>query len=379
MKLTAKTLYGLEDMLAKELTELGASDIEPVNRAVLFNGTLETLYRVNYCSRTALSVLMPLSEFTIRSGDDLYKSALKIKWTDYMDVADTFSVIPVVNSKLFGHTGYPALVVKDAIADFFRNKKGRRPSVDLSDPAIIINLHISNDRVNISLDSSGLPLFMRGYRVIQGDAPLNEVLAAGIIHLSGWNGSDPLLDPMCGSGTIPIEAGLIACNIPPGRFRNHFGFFKWKNYDSRLFKSIKEEADRKIICSPVKITAGDISNIAVKQCNINIKSAGLQDMISVEVSDFKNLKAGLSNGYLIINPPYGKRIRTEDMGILYNMIGTTLKYNFAGNKAWILTAGKENLDHIGLKTVKRYKLFNGAIECILAGYEIYEGSRKVKK
>ena len=376
MHLTAKTLYGLENVLAKELAGLGATDIRPVNRAVLFDGSRETLYRVNYCARTALSVLMPVSEFRITSKEDLYAKTLKVNWSDYMDADDTFSVVPVVNSKLFGHTGYPGLVVKDAIADFFRRKRGRRPSVSTSDPVIIVNLHISNDRVNISLDSSAVPLFKRGYRTEQGPAPLNEVLAAGIIMLSGWNGSDPLLDPMCGSGTIPIEAALIAGRIPPGKFRSFFGFSRWKDFDKELFSKVKKESDGMILSSSATIRASDISEAAVKQAEVNIEQAGLSGLISVEISDFRNVRSVFRDGYVFMNPPYGQRLMPDDLDNLYNMIGSALKHNFPGNKAWIITSDKEYLKNVGLKPIIRHKLYNGAIECILAGYELYEGSRK---
>ncbi len=379
MNLTAKTLFGLENVLAKELEELGASAIRPVNRAVLFTGGKDTLYRINYCARTALSVLMPVGEFRIASKEELYSKAHKISWSDFMDPDNTFSVVPVVNSPLFGHTGYPGLVVKDAIADFFRKKNGRRPSVDTTDPDLIVNLHISNDRVTVSLDSSGLALYKRGYRLQQGPAPLNEVLAAGILKLSGWNGSDPVLDPMCGSGTIPIEAAMIAYNIPPGKFRNSFGFSRWKDFDNRMFGRIKDKADSAIKFSPVNISAGDISERAVSITAANLEKAGLSGHVSVEVADFRNCKSSFTNGYVFLNPPYGQRIKPEDIAGLYSMIGSGLKHNFPGNKAWIITSEKEYLKNIGLKPVAKYKLFNGAIECTLTGYELFKGSGKKPK
>ena len=231
MKFVAKTLYGLEKVLAEELTGLGAADVQAVNRAVLLKVIKNLLYRVNYCARTALSVLMPVADFRIRSKDDLYNGGSKIEWDRYMDADDTFSIVPVVNSPHFDHTGYAGLLLKDAIADYFRKKTGRRPSVDTNDPGILINLHISNDHVTISIDSSVIPLFKRGYRQEQAVAPLNEVLAAGILLFQDGMHQLHLTDPMCGSGTIPIEAGLIACKIPPGKFRKFFGFQRWKDFD----------------------------------------------------------------------------------------------------------------------------------------------------
>jgi len=376
MKFVAKTLYGLEKVLAEEIISLGADDVQAVNRAVLFKGDKDLLYRVNYCSRTALSVLMPVADFRIRSKDDLYKDGSKIDWDRYMDADDTFSVVPVINSPHFGHTGYAGLILKDAIADYFRNKTGRRPSVDASDPKILINLHISNDQVTISIDSSVVPLFKRGYRQVQAVAPLNEVLAAGILLLSGWNASSSLMDPMCGSGTIPIEAALIACKIPPGKFRKYFGFQRWKDFDEELFEKVKMESDNHIGPSPVKIMGSDISEQAIQQAKNNISRAGLSDAVSLQISDFKALKTIDDQGYVFLNPPYGQRLQPDEIDELYSMIGTTLKHNFPGTTAWLITSNKESLKKVGLKPKEKYTLFNGALECILLKYEMYQGTRK---
>ncbi len=376
MNFTAKTLYGLENVLAEELKELGAENVKPVNRAVLFTGSLELLYKVNYCSRCALSVLVSVDEFRITSKDDLYKRTLKINWSDIMDPDSRFSVVPVVNSQIFGHTGYPGLIVKDAIADYFRKKYGRRPSVDTTDPDVMVNLHISNESADISLDSSVVPLFKRGYRKEQGMAPLNEVLAAGILKLSGWDGTSPLSDPMCGSGTIPVEAGLMAGKVPPGKFRRFFGFSRWKNYDEELFRKMKLEIDGKICGITRQINASDVSEQAVKQAADNIESAGLSGQVTVQVLDFRDLKPAEGGGWLVFNPPYGQRLQPDEIQSLYGMIGTSLKHNFAGYRAWIITSGKEHLKNIGLKPRAKFALYNGSIECILAGYELYEGSKK---
>ena len=376
MKFVAKTLYGLETVLADELVGLGATDIAKVNRAVTFSGDKNLLYRVNYCSRTALSVLMHIADFRIRSKDDLYREGSKIGWDRYIDPDDTFSIVPVVNSPHFSHTGYPGLILKDAIADYFRKKSGRRPSVNTSDPVILVNLHISNDSVTVSIDSSVIPLFKRGYRQEQTVAPLNEVLAAGILMLSGWNASVSLLDPMCGSGTIPIEAGLLACKIPPGKFRKFFGFQKWKDYDAELFDKVKFEADIKIVPSPVNISGSDISEKAIGQARANASMAGLKEVISLEVADFINLKASGDNGFLFFNPPYGERLLPDDTDKLYNIIGSTLKHSFPGTTAWLITSNKESLKQVGLKPAKKYTLFNGALECILLKYEMYSGTKK---
>ena len=320
---------------------------------------------------------MHVADFMIRSKDDLYREGSKINWDRYLDPDDTFSIVPVVNSAHFSHTGYPGLILKDAIADYFRKRFGRRPSVNTTDPRILINLHISNDSVTVSIDSSVTPLFKRGYRQEQTVAPLNEVLAAGILLLSGWKASASLLDPMCGSGTIPIEAGLLACNIPPGKLRQFFGFLKWKDYDAELFDKVKYEADLKIVPSAVKIWGSDISEKAVVQARANASMAGLKEVISLEVADFCNLKATGDNGFIFFNPPYGERLLQNETDNLYNMIGSTLKHSFPGTTAWLITSNKESLKQVGLKPAKKYTLFNGALECILLKYEMYSGTKKI--
>jgi putative N6-adenine-specific DNA methylase len=376
MKFVAKTLFGLEEVLAKELSALGAKEIIPANRAVLFTGDMSLLYKVNYSSRTALSVLMPISEFWIKSSDDLYNKGLKIEWENYMDVDNSFSVAPVVQSQLFNHTGYAGLKLKDAVADYFRNIHGRRPSVNPADPDILINLHISNEKVTVSLDSSSVPLFKRGYRQEQAAAPLNEVLAAGMLLISGWNASSDLIDPMCGSATLPIEAGLIACNIPAGKFRKYFGFQKWKGFDPDLFGKIVEEGEKGIRESSVKISGFDISEPAISQAVKNVKSAGLNNCISLDICDFKTLKIPDSEGIIFMNPPYGERLLPDETDSLYSMIGTSLKHNFAGYTAWIISSNRESLKHIGLKPKEKHLLYNGSLECSFNKYELYQGSKK---
>jgi len=379
MKLVAKTLYGLERVLADELITLGASDVKVANRAVLFSGDTKILYKVNYCSRAALSFLMPVSEFRIRSKEDLYEGGLKIEWERFMSADDTFSISPVINSPHFAHTGYAGLILKDAVADYFRKKSGKRPSVDTGDPGILINLHISNDLVTISVDSSVVPLFKRGYRQEQTIAPLNEVLAAGIIMMSGWTSSIALYDPMCGSGTIPIEAGMIACKIPPGKFRSFFGFQRWKDFDSDLFETIKLESDSQIISTSVNIYGSDISEQAIEISGANIARAGLSKVISLKQSDFKEMKSAESQSFVFLNPPYGQRLQPEEIDTLYGMIGTTLKHNFPGASAWLITSNKESLRFVGLKPKEKHTLFNGALECTLLKYEMYQGTRKQDK
>jgi putative N6-adenine-specific DNA methylase len=376
MKLVAKTLYGLEKVLAEELVGLGADDVQTGNRAVFFKGDKSLLYKANYCARTALSILMPVSDFRIRSKDDIYKGGSKIEWDRFMDPDDTFSIVPVINSPHFDHTGYAGLILKDSVADYFRKKSGRRPSVNTDSPKILINLHVSNDQVTISIDSSVVPLFKRGYRQEQAVAPLNEVLAAGILLLSGWDASVTLTDPMCGSGTILVEAGMIACKIPPGKFRQFFGFQRWKDYDEELFGKIRFETDCQSRLSPVKIYGSDIIEHATLQAKANVARVGLSDVVSIVVSDFMKLKAIDNRGYLFLNPPYGQRLKPDEIDLLYSQIGTTLKHNFPGTTAWLITSNKESLKNIGLKPIEKHTLYNGALECILLKYEMYHGSKK---
>lgn len=376
MKLIAKTLYGLEPVLAKELIAIGSQNVRAVNRAVTFEGDLKLLYKANYCLRSALSILVAISEFRIRSSKDLYNNCLKTDWGKYLDSDSTFSVVPVVKSDFFTHTGYAGLLIKDAVADWFRSRTGKRPSVSSTDPDILINLHISHDKATISLDSSVVPLYKRGYRVEQSAAPLNEVLAAGMIMLSGWDGRVPLMDPMCGSGTIPIEAGLIACQVPPGKFRKFFGFQRWKDYDGDLFAGMKEEIDSGIALSPAGITGSDISGDAVAQARANVLNAGLGEVIKIEIADFKDLMPDNGEGLIFINPPYGRRIQPASITELYSMIGTKLKHSFSGKSAFIITSDKEYLMHVGLRPREKKILYNGALECIFAKYELYQGTRK---
>lgn len=378
MRFIAKTLYGLEKVLSEELRNMGAGNVQIANRAVSFEGDMGLLYKVNYCARTALSILMPIADFRIRSKDDLYKAGTKIEWDRYMDTDDTFSIVPVINSPHFGHTGYAGLILKDSIADTFRKQTGRRPSVDTDDPRLLINLHISNDQVTISLDSSVVPLFKRGYRQDQSVAPLNEVLAAGILLLSGWNASSTFIDPMCGSGTFPIEAALMACKIPPGKFRKFFGFQRWRDFDEDLFQKVVLENNGKIQPSPVKIFGSDISEDTLQFAKTNVAKAALSDAISLGVSDFKNLRSE-EGGFVFMNPPYGQRIQPEEIDALYSMIGTTLKHNFSGSTAWLISSNKESLKHVGLKPKEKHILFNGALECILLKYEMYSGTKKPLK
>ena len=376
MKLLAKTHFGLEQVLAEELKELGAAGVNVLNRAVAFEGSKLLLYSVNYRSRLALSVLVPVTSFGISGQKDLYNGAVAVDWDRYLDPSKTFAVSAVVNSPHFPPSGYAALVDKDAIADFFRRLTLGRPSVDTRDPDLLVNVHISNDRVNISLDSTVVPLYRRGYRQGKSEAPLGEVLAAGMIALSGWKAGTPLADGMCGSGTIVAEAGLIACNIAPGKFRKSFGFMRWKDYDPALFRSVKFDAEKRERRSPVKIFAGDISPEACATARSNIKAAGLEGTVVTEERDFFASPPPAEGGTLIINPPYGHRIGTPDMAEFYGKIGTVLKHSYEGYTAWILSGDRSALRQVALRPFRKFDLLNGDIECRFQGYELYGGTRK---
>lgn len=378
MKLLAKTHYGLEEVLAEELKEMGATGVTVLNRAVSFEGSKLLLYTVNYRSRLALSVLMPVVSFRIAKQKDLYNGSVAVDWDRYLDPGKTFAVTAVVNSEHFPHTGYAGLVVKDAIADFFRRLNLGRPSVDAHDPDLLVNVHISNDRVTISLDSTVVPLYKRGYRQEGWEAPLSEVLAAGMLALSGWKGGTPLTDGMCGSGTIVAEAGLKARNIAPGRFRKSFGFMRWKDYDAALYRSVRFDSEKRERKSPVKIFGSDISPEACAIALRNIKAAGLDDTVEISERNFFVSPPPAGEGTLIINPPYGHRLGTTDMPEFYGRIGTTLKHSYAGYNAWILSGDLIGLKQIALKPFRKYTLLNGDIECRYQGYELYGGSRKAK-
>jgi putative N6-adenine-specific DNA methylase len=376
MRLLAKTLLGLEEPLASELRSLGAADVTLLNRAVAFTGPKSMLYGVNYNSRLAVSVLMPVASFTVAGKRDLYNEAVAIEWDRWLDNSMTFAVTAVVNSPHFVHSGYAALVVKDAVADFFRRLTQKRPSVDQKSPDLLVNVHISQEKVTVSLDTTVTPLYRRGYRRGHSEAPLNEVLAAGMIALSGWQADKPLADGMCGSGTIPAEAGLIACNIAPGKFRKNFGFMRWKDYDASLFRSVRFEAEKRERRSPVKIYGSDIAEEACSTATLNILEAGLADTVEISRRDFMTSQAPAEEGTLILNPPYGRRIATNSITEFYGATGTVLKHSYSGYTAWILSGEPDGFKSLGLKPFRKYDLLNGDIKCRFAGYELYSGSRK---
>lgn len=376
-RMTAQTMYGLEPVLAEELLRLGAKDVEKHNRAVAFTGDLGFLYKANLCLRTALRVLVPIDDFAVRNEQDIYAGIKKIPWEVYMGVDDTFAFTAKLNSERFGHSQYVALLAKDALADRFREKTGKRPSVDADEPALRIRLFITGDRCTVSLDSSGDSLYKRGYREQTNLAPLNEVLAAGMVLLSGWDRMSNFVDPMCGSGTLLIEAALIAANIPPGAYRKGFGFQRWNDFDAELWTKVHAGAMERITGNKPVILGGELSKNVARKAETNIAIADLKAEIEVRNVAFEDLEAPSGRGVLIINPPYGERMdEDDDIDGLYTMIGDTLKKNWAGYEAWVLTSNMEAAKFIKLTPRPKIRLFNGALDCRFLRYEIYAGSRR---
>lgn len=377
-EMVAKTFQGLEEVLAEELRALGAENVEPGRRMVSFEGTLETLYRANLQCRTALRILKPFYSFRAKDADTLYDHVKEYDWSKLLDTDKTFAIDTVTNSDEFKHSRFVTYRVKDGIVDWFKDRFGedKRPGVRLQDADVMINVHINGTAVTLSLDSSGESLHKRGYRVAQTEAPINEVLAAGIILRSGWRGDCPLVDPMCGSGTFLIEAALIAANINPGIYRKGFAFERWTDFDAELFESIyNDDSNEREV--RFKIYGADISPRAVEIAQKNIKSAGVGKYIELERRALSAwTEAPQPAGVLVTNPPYGERISAPDMDALYKTIGSQLKHVFTGYHAWIIGYRDEYFARIGLAPSEKIPLYNGALECSLREYIIFDGDRK---
>lgn len=360
--LIAKTLSGLEKVLAEEILQLGGTNIKEARRAVIFKGNKKMMYLANYHLRTALRILKQIESFRFNSVDDFYKKCRKINWDDLMNVENSFAIYSTVSgSREFRNSMFASLKVKDAIADYFRFKTGIRPDVDTQEPQIIFNVRISENNCTLSLDSSGDSLHKRGYRVAQNDAPLNEVLAAGMILLTGWKGDSDFIDPMCGSGTLPVEAALIATKTPPGIFREKFGFEKWPDFDRNLFRSVTEKILPEKMTS--NIYASDISERNIGIAKANARKAGIIKEINFRISDFRNLNIKTQGATIIINPPYGKRLKIKESENLYKMVAEKLIIDYHGNTAWILSPLNEFFTDMGLKHSRKINLFNGSLEC----------------
>ncbi len=376
MEFIAKTLAGLEPVLVDELTALGATAVHPGKRAVYFEGDKQLMYKANLNLRTALRILFPIAEFKIRNEDDLYQQLLRIDWSRFMDVDQTLAVDAVTNSENLRHSKYAALKAKDAIVDQFRQRFGRRPSVDTINPHLRVNIHVGNDDVSVSLDSSGDSLHKRGYRVDSVEAPINEVLAAGMIMHAGWKGECDFVDPMCGSGTLAIEAALLASQIPPNMQRERFGFMRWKDFDRQFWEATIHEAEAGIYPLPTcKIMGFDQDFRAIRTSELNAEAAGLQGKITFERASFETLKAPSAAGVMMMNPPYDERLPLEDARTFHETLGNCLKHAWPGYTAWIISAYPDAAKTIGLRPSRKINLFNGKLECKLLKYEMYAGKK----
>jgi len=368
----AKTFMGLEPVLANELTQLGAKNVQVGRRMVSFTGDKEMMYRANFQLHTAIRILKPIKHFKALSADDVYEGVKDIDWTEYLSLDKTFAVDSVVFSEEFRHSKFVAYKVKDAIVDQFREKTGNRPNISVSNPDMRLHIHIAEDQCTLCLDSSGESLHRRGYRQESVEAPLNEVLAAGMILMTGWRGETDFIDPMCGSGTLLIEAALIARNMAPGLFRKEFAFEKWPDFDADLFDKIYNDDSQEREFAH-HIYGYDVDIKAVNTARLNVKAAGLTSDITVEEQDFKNFTQPKEKSIMVTNPPYGERISTSDLLGTYKMIGERLKHQFTGNEAWVLSYREECFTQIGLKPSIKIPLFNGSLECEFRKYQMFDG------
>ena len=371
-ELIAKTFQGLEEVLAQELIELGANDVQIGRRMVSFSGNQEMMYRANFCLRTAVRILKPISHFRARNADEVYKAVKEIEWKDILDLDTSFVVDTTVYSTEFRNSKFVAYKVKDAIVDYFMEREGKRPNISVANPDLRLNIHIAEDNCTLSLDSSGESLHLRGYRTATVEAPINEVLAAALIKMSGWKFDCDLIDPFCGSGTILVEAALMARNIYPGVFRQKFGFENWKDFNPELLSSIFEDDSNERIFEH-RIIGSDINLRAVEAALANAKAAGVADLITVEQREIRDFKKPEMPAVLITNPPYGERLRPEDLSDIYRTLGEKLKREFQGGEAWIISSREELFDSMRLRPSFKVPLQNGSLDCELRKYVTFEG------
>ena len=378
-QLITKTVAGLEEILAAEIRNLGAKNVKVMHRAVICEGNKEIMYRLNYNVRTGLKVLKPFKTFFAKNPDELYKKIQEIEWWELLRTDQTFCIDAVTSGRFFTHSQYAALKAKDAIVDQFRDVMGPRPSINTLNPDLRINLHIREDKVQVLFDSSNESLHHRGYRKQVDKAPMNEVLAAGLIQLSGWKADCNFLDCMCGSGTLPIEAAMYAMKIPAGYYRKQWGFMKWDDWDPELWARVKEEADSQICEFEHEIWASDRSPKAVAIAESNINNARLQRDIHLMKKNMEDLTPPEEGGIVIINPPYGDRLEEDDIDQVYENIGNTLKHNFQGYQCWLITDDAVALKHVGLKPSAKIPVWNGPLECRFVRFDIFKGTLKEKK
>ena len=376
--ITLKTFFGLEEVLKEELEELGYSDIKILNRAVQVQGTWRDVYFLNLNIRCAITVLVEIESFFVRSEEDLFKKASKIDWTKYFDIDKTFAVKGAVFSDIFNHTQYPFLLVKDAIVDTFREKYKERPDVNVKAPQVLFDVYINDKNVTISLNTSGVPLFQRGYRQTAGEAPLNEVVAASLIRMSGWDRKSNFIDPFCGSGTLLIEAGMLAANIPSNIERQHYAFKNFLNYNPSVWNEVYEEANSKCSSLPCNIVGYDIEPDMIMKAKRNLRGVAVGRFINAEISSFQEIKnIEDAPGVMVTNPPYGERIG-DNIEEMYSELGDFMKGSMKGYVCWVISASEEGFKSIGLRPERRIKLYNGDLECSFRKFSIYEGSKRAK-
>jgi putative N6-adenine-specific DNA methylase len=377
-KYIIKTLHGLEEVLCKELKAIGGLNPQPLKRAASCEGDLSFLYKANVCLRTAISILKPINRFRARDEEQLYRGVQNINWSSIFGMANTFAITASVNSDHFNHSKYVALKSKDAIVDQFRKKYGERPSIDVENPDIKINIHIARDQVTVSLDSSGDTLNKRGYRKEGVFAPLNEVLAAGLVSLSGWNKKTDFVDPMCGSGTILIEAAMMARNIAPNINRKSFAFKNWKDFNQETWDKVLADAKNQETETDCQFFGSDISDKNLRVAVGNCFEASLAGKIKFENCDIRDLNVPFESGIAITNPPYGERLQLNDMNEFYKEISDAMKKNFEGYDFWVISSNMDALKHLRLRTSRKITMYNGSLECKFNKYEMYRGTKKVR-
>lgn len=378
MKITLKTIFGLEKVLEEELNELGYKDLKTLNRAVQLTGSLRDIYFLNLNVRCAISILVEIKTFTIRNEKDLYDKCMGINWMNYFDVDKTFAVKGAVFSDMFKHSQYPFLLVKDAIVDTFRNDSGNRPDVNIKIPQVVFDVYIQNANVTISLNTSGLPLFQRGYRESIGEAPLNEVVAAGLIRMSGWDRKSPFIDPFCGSGTLLIEAAFLASGIPSNIERQHYAFKNFKGFDADLWEEVYNSAKKRITELPCKIYGSDISDEMVTKARRNLRGLSFGRFIETAVQPFAEVKRIGESGVVVTNPPYGMRMG-DNIEEMYEELGSWMKNEMKGYDCWVISSSEEGFKSLGLRPDRKIKVYNGDLECSFRKYSIYDGTKKLHK
>ncbi|SFT53257.1 putative N6-adenine-specific DNA methylase [Lishizhenia tianjinensis] len=377
LTITVKTLFGLEQVLKQEIEELGYKNVKELNRAVQLEGDWKTVYDLNLNLRCAISVLVELDSFRITEEKDIYKRAKRIDWTSLFTMDNTFAVKGAVNSTLFNHSQFPFLLVKDAIADVFREKEGERPDVDLRDPDVMIDLYVREKQVTLSLNTSGVPLFQRGYRTGTGEAPLNEVVAAGLLKLSGWDRKSTLIDPFCGSGTLVIEAALMAANIPANIKREYYAFQGLKTFDEKAWKEIYAKANKNAVDLGFTIYGSDLDGEVIVKARRNAGVLPIVANVDFSVANFKDVKRPTPKGMLITNPPYGERMG-ENIDRMYEELGDWFKQELKGYECWVISSSEDGFKNLGLRPDRRLKLYNGSLPCSFRKYSIYDGSKRAK-